>query len=208
MLSMLDEAGLVRRDPRGKSYSPGSRLVRMSRNVLLNPHERARRHTILETLAHRIGETCNLTMLDGTEVLYLDRVEAAWPLRMELAPGSRVPLHCTASGKLFLAMMPTKKRKRLTEYLPFTRYTELTITDRGQLESELNRIRAEGISTDNEEYVAGLICVAVPVFDRRKRCVASIAVHAPVARMSLARALDHTPELKSAAERIALTIDF
>jgi DNA-binding IclR family transcriptional regulator len=73
---------------------------------MLNGSLRAARHAILARVVEGIGETCNFTMLDGGEVIYLDRVEAAWPLRMNLSSGSRVPLHCTASGKLLLALQP------------------------------------------------------------------------------------------------------
>jgi len=205
MLGMLEAAGLVMREPGARRYAPGPRLATLGRNVMLNGSLRAGRRAILARLVEEIGETCNFTMLDGAEVIYVDRVEAAWPLRMNLTSGSRVPLHCTASGKLLLALLPKASRERITGQLALTRYTDTTITDRRQLATELARIRANRYSTDKEEYHAGLVCVAVPVMDARKRACAALAVQAPVSRMPLERALGHLPALRQAASAMAET---
>lgn len=205
LLGMLEAAGLAAREPRSRSYAPGPRLGRLAREVMLSGAFRAPRHAVLARLVGEIGETCNFTMLDGAEVIYIDRVEAAWPLRMNLSSGSRVPLHCTASGKLLLAMLPRAARERLISRLALTRYTDTTITESARLAAELERIRAQGYATDNEEFHAGLACVAVPVIDARKRPCAAIAVHAPVSRMPLARALEHLPGLRRAAQAMAAT---
>ncbi len=205
MLGMLESAGLVMREPGSRHYAPGARLAALGRNVMLNGSLRAARHAILARLVGEIGETCNFTMLDGAEVLYLDRVEAAWPLRMNLSSGSRVPLHCTASGKLLLALLPKTARERLIAHLALTRYTNTTIIEPKRLNAELARIRADRCATDNEEFHAGLVCVAVPVLDAKKRPCAAVAVHAPVSRMPLQRALTHLPGLRRAAASMAAT---
>lgn len=207
MLGMLESAGLVMREPGARRYAPGPRLAALGRNVMLNGAQRAARRAILARLVEEIGETCNFTMLEGAEVIYVDRVEAAWPLRMNLTSGSRVPLHCTASGKLLLALLPKPTRERLTAQLALPRYTDTTITDRKALGAELARIRANRYATDNEEYHAGLVCVAVPVMDGRKRACAALAVQAPVSRMPLERALGYLPTLRRAAEAMGSTFD-
>ena len=207
MLGMLESAGLVSREPGSRRYAPGPRLASLGRNVMLNGSLRAGRHAILARLVEEIGETCNFTMLDGPQVVYLDRVEAAWPLRMNLTSGSHVPLHCTGSGKLLLALLPKAARDRLIAHLSLTRYTETTITERKPLAAELARIRANRYATDNEEFHAGLVCVAVPVMDARRRACAAIAVHAPVPRMPLERALGHLPGLRRAAVAMAATFE-
>ena len=152
-----------------------------------------------------LGETVNLTMLDGSAVVYLARVETEWPLRMPLQPGSHVPLHCTASGKLLLALLPAARRRRIVDELALPRFTDHTITDRRALDAELASIRRDDLSTDNEEYLAGLVCVAVPVAASDGRNVACVAVHAPVARMPLDRALTHVPALRDAAAALGAT---
>jgi DNA-binding IclR family transcriptional regulator len=207
MLGMLQSAGLVMREPGARRYAPGPRLALLGRNVMLNASLRAGRRAILARLVEEIGETCNFTMLDGAEVIYVDRVEAAWPLRMNLTSGSRVPLHCTASGKLLLALLPKASRERLAAELALTRYTDTTITDCKRLTAELSRIRADRYATDNEEYHAGLVCVAVPVIDARKRACAALAVQAPVSRMPLERALGYLATLRRAASAMAAALN-
>ena len=200
MLAMLESAGLVVRDPGAARYAPGPRLASLGLGVMQNNSLSAARHAILAQLVEKIGETCNFTMLHGGEVMYLDRVEAAWPLRMNLTSGSRVPLHCTASGKLLLAYLPKPARDRILGALSYKSYTSSTIADRASLEAELARIRKGRHAVDNEEYHAGLVCVAVPTRGRNDKPCAAIAVHAPMSRMPLERALEHLPLLRKAAE--------
>ena len=206
MLGMLASAGLVIREPGTRRYAPGPRLAVLGRSIMLNGSLRAERRAILSRLVEEIGETCNFTMLDGAQVIYVDRVEAAWPLRMNLTAGSRVPLHCTASGKLLLALLPKASRDRLSAQLGLTRYTESTITDAKRLAAELARIRARRYATDNEEFHAGLVCVAVPVLGNKRAC-AALAVQAPASRMPLERALGYLPVLRRAASAMASTLD-
>jgi DNA-binding IclR family transcriptional regulator len=206
MLGMLESAGLVIREPGARRYAPGPRLAALGRNVMLNGSLRAERRAILARLVAEIGETCNFTMLDGAQVVYVDRVEAAWPLRMTLTSGSHVPLHCTASGKLLLALLPKASRERLTAQLGLARYTDSTITDPQRLAAELSRIRRNRYATDNEEFHAGLVCVAVPVLGKKRAC-AALAVHAPVSRMPLERALSYLGVLRRAASAMASTLD-
>jgi len=187
MLAMLESAGLVARDPGAARYSPGPRLAALGLGIM------------------QIGETCNFTMLHGGEVMYLDRVEAAWPLRMNLTSGSRVPLHCTASGKLLLAYLPKTSRDRMLGTLSYKSYTNSTIADRKSLEAELARIRKARYATDNEEFHAGLVCVAVPTRSPGGRPCAAIAVHAPMSRMPLERALEYLPLLRKAAGAMEAT---
>lgn len=139
-------------------------------------------------------------------MVYLDRVETAWPLRMNLQTGSRVPLHCSASGKLLLAHLPRAARQRLLERLPLERFTDSTLTSRAKLERELERIRAAGGATDDQEYITGLICVAAPVRVARGRVAAAVAVHAPTSHLPLDEALKHLPDLERAADALSETL--
>ena len=207
MLQQLELAGLLMREPDGKHYAPGARLSRFAEDVLLNAQSRATRHAILQGLVEEVGETCNFTMPSGTEVVYVDRVETAWPLRFHLQPGSRVPMHCSASGKLFLAFMPNAQRARLLDHLQYQRYTPNTITNRSRFDAELARVRSQGYALDNEEYLAGLVCVAVPVFaGSRQRVRGSIAVQAPVSRFPIADASTALPALQRAAKALSASI--
>lgn len=206
MLQSLEAGGLVAREPGQKNtYVIGPRLERLGVDVMMQSGARRQRHAILERLSTDLGETCNLSMLHDTQVLYLDRCESPWPLRLELKPGSHVPAHCSASGKLLLAMLPRAPRSALIRAMRLERFTPKTLADPNLLESELDRVVHKGIAVDNEEYVPGIVCVAVPVRDAQGRCIAAIAVHAPVSRMTLERALTFVPRLQDAAREMAAT---
>lgn len=206
MLGQLEGGGLLLREPGGRRYAPAPRLLRLAESSLSAGTQQGVRHAVLRQLAADIGESCNLTALSGAEVIYLDRVESAFPLRMELRPGTRVPIHCSASGKLFLAHLPPARRAAILDGLPLARHTASTFTDRRALEAELERIARQGYATDAEEFVDGLVCVAVPVPGAGRRTVhCAVALQAPAARMSLARALQQVPRLAEAAQALGRT---
>ena len=100
---------------------------------------------------------------------------------------------------------PRAERQRLLELLPLERFTERTITDRAVLESELDRIVSVGYAVDNEEYVLGVACVAVPVRNRHGDVIASLAVQGATARLPLMRAIEFVPRLRAAAAEIGST---
>ena len=202
IVTHLAHAGLVTREA-GSGYSVGPRLARLGRELIVNDAVRPLRHAILQRLVDALGETCNFTMLDGTQVVYLDRVETAWPLRVNLQPGSRVPAHCSASGKLLLAHLPPEQTAKRVAQLPMARFTAKTLVEPAALLAELALIRDRGYSVDDEEYLDGLVCVAVPVADERGRVWAAVAVHGPAARMPLSAALAHLPALRSAAQALS-----
>jgi len=204
MLQQLEAGGLLARGGDGRRYAITPRLMRFAETVLRSSTSTGVRHAVLRQLVADVGETCNLTALSGAEVIYLDRVETAFPLRLELGPGSRVPLHCSASGKLFLAHLPKPQRERLLDGLQYQRYTAHTLRSREALEGELDQIRRDGHSVDAEEFIDGLVCVAVPVREEPHgpvRC--AVALQAPAVRMPLSDALQQLDKLRTAAQRIA-----
>ncbi|MGZ5079428.1 MAG: IclR family transcriptional regulator [Usitatibacter sp.] len=205
LLAQLESAGWARREPGGKRFGIGARLSPLALRALTHSGEAATRRAILERLVVETRETCNLTMVDRGAVVYVDRVESAWPLRLTFRSGARVPLHCTASGKLLLALMPAAKRERLLTNLGFERHTANTITDRRALEADLKRIRRRRVGVDNEEFVTGLLCVAVPVPIDEGQSFAAVAIQAPVARMTLEQAMAQLPALERAAADLAQT---
>lgn len=208
ILSTLEHAGLVVREPGSKRYQCGSRLCALAGSVLLHSPMFATRHAILEELVEQTGETCNLTIPNGNTVMYLDRVETAWPLRIALSAGSSVPLFASASGKLFLAAMPRRTRDRLLRQSPMVRYTPKTLVEVPRLVAELDRVCEQGYATDDEEYLVGICCLAVPVRDADERTVAAVAMHAPISRLRLAEAMQFLPQLQAAAQAIAGTLDW
>jgi IclR family acetate operon transcriptional repressor len=200
--AQLLAGGFLARDVDERSFIVGPALRQLAFDTLNHGVVRGLRHAVLAELVAQVGETCNFTTLDGAQVLYLDRVEAQWPLRLTLDVGAHVPLHCTASGKLFLAQMPQAARDALIAQLPLPRMTRNTIVSAKGLRAECDRIAVQGHASDREEFIAGLIAVAVPVHGTDGIGRAAIAVHAPVARLALADAVAQLPALQAAATRM------
>lgn len=199
MLQQLESAGLLYRDGDGRHYSTGTRLRRLAQNLLLNDSHHDARHAVLRHLVEELGESCNITALSGSEIVYLDRVETAVPLRFYLHPGSRVPAHCSASGKMFLSQMTAAQRRRLLAHAPLARYTENTLTDLDKLEVEIQRVQQNGFAVDDEEFLPGLLCAAVPVPFESGRSNLCVAVQAPIIRLSPEKARQILPVLQRAA---------
>lgn len=208
ILATLEHAGWIGREPGSKRYACAEKLTAVAGEVLMRSTTRGARHAILEELVEQTGETCNLTIPNVNSVLYLDRVETGWPLRIALGAGSRLPLYASACGKLFLSYMPKRSRDRFVRLTPLIRHTANTFVDPGKLSRELEEVRARGYATDNEEYLPGICCLSVPVRDADSRVVAAVSVQAPVTRMRLDQAMEFLPLLKDAAESIAQTIDW
>lgn len=204
MLQQLESAGMIQREADGRHYGMALRLRRLGEDLLFNSTVHGARHAVLRTLVDEVGESCNITALAGGEVLYLDRVETPAPLRFYLQPGSRVPVHCSASGKLFLAQMSEAQRRRLLEPARLERYTPNTITGRAALEREIAQVQADGYALDREEFLPGLLCIAVLVPAAAGRASnTGIAIQAPVMRLPLKQVPRVLPALRRAAAALA-----
>lgn len=201
-ITLLEQLGFAQRTPNGKQYEVGHRLTALAIRAMGHSLRSAPRRAILTALVNEIGETCNITMLDGTSLIYLDRVESDWPLQYRLKVGSHVPLHCTASGKLFLSLTPPSLRHTLYQTGALERHTPRTITNARALETALARIRKTQIGTDNEEFIEGMTAIAVPIRDSKGRICATVAVHGPATRLSMKRAITLAPALRKAARAI------
>jgi IclR family transcriptional regulator, acetate operon repressor len=206
MLQQLEAANILQRDGDGRLYSTGARLRRLAENLLVNSSAHGARHSVLRRLVDEVGESCNITAFSGSEVLYLDRMETSAPLRFYLRSGSRVPAHCSASGKLFLSQLAPAQRRRLLAHAPLERFTDKTISDLATLELEIDAAKRNGYALDNEEFLPGLFCIAVPVPNLSKpqgRPSMGLAIQAPIMRMGVDKALQLLPALRRAAQTIA-----
>lgn len=205
LLKQLEGAWLVTRNAPARHYECSSRVRKMAINMLMTAGPAAARRAILQQLADAVQETCNLAISSGDDIVYLDRVEANWPLGTSLCPGSRVPYHCTASGKLLLSFLPKLQRDRLLSQLPLRGSTEQTITNLDVLRAELIDIRKKRLSFNNQEFMPGMIAIAVPVMLDKTRACAAVAIQSPIDRTSVESLRAFLPELRHAASEIAET---
>jgi len=164
----LEEEGFVQRDMDGRTYSPGPRLRSMAGGILSSLRIRTARQAILRRLSREIGETCNIALPDRDAMIYLERVETEWPLRIQLPIGTRVPFYCTASGKMYLASLARNHLKKYVAATDLDRRTPNTITDRGGLLAEIATVRRQGYALDREEFMDSMIALAVPGAGRQR----------------------------------------
>ena len=173
----MSEEGFAPRSPSGK-LRVGPALIHIavaSRRELR--HEAA---PYLERLSHEVGETVDLAVLDGDDVLFIDQYTSQNVLRIVSEIGARFPLYCTANGKALLAAMSDEE---IDSQVParLERLTPTTITDRDRLHEELDAVRVTGIAFDREEHTVGIAAVATSIRDAMGS-VAAVGVVLPAAR--------------------------
>ncbi len=195
----LEEEGFLQRDIDGRSYSAGQRLRKMAVNVLSSSRVRTVRLSVLNALTEELGETCNIATPDREGMVYLDRVETKWPLRIQLPIGTTVPFHCTASGKMYLSTLAPKLLSKYLATAVLDQHTEKSLTDPAVLLEEIDLTRARGYSTDNEEFMDGMVAIAVPIRDDRDRLMSTLSVHAPTQRVTVTDLVKHLDRFKKAA---------
>ncbi|QPC41526.1 IclR family transcriptional regulator [Kaustia mangrovi] len=203
LFATLEAEGFLQREMDGRSYTIAERLKRMSANVLSSAHIRTARYAVLNALAEEIGETCNISIPDSDAMIYLERVETKWPLRIQLPVGTQVPFYCTASGKMYLSTLSDVELDCYLDAAHLEARTRRTITDRAKLRKALQDTRKRGYSQDDEEFMEGMIALAVPVSDDRSRLLATLSFHAPTQRLTLKGALAHLGPLRAAADKLS-----
>ncbi len=175
----------------------------MAAGVLSSTRIRSARLAVMGRLADDVGETCNLAVPGRSSMIYLDRVETHWPLRIQLPVGTHVPFHCTASGKLYLSTLSKTRLERVLNNTKLERRTRNTKTTKKDLLEEIRQIQAKGYAEDNEEFIDAMVALAVPVLDPNERLVSTLALHAPAPRLSLPKVRKHLPRLRRAAGELS-----
>jgi len=203
LLQTAEAEGFLQRDLDGRSYGPGLRLRQIAVHTMSSERLRTGRLAILKAVAEEIGETCNLATPDREGMTYLDRVETKWPLRIQLPIGTQVPFHCTASGKMYLSTLRDSTLEAVLNSRSLEGLTEKTIITSDALRAELAETRKRGYSQDDEEFMLGMTAVAVPVIDSTGRLIATLSVHAPGQRHSIADLIQFLPNLKDAARKLS-----
>ena len=135
-------------------------------------------------------------------MIYLDRVETHWPLRIQLPIGTQVPFHCTASGKMYLSSLRSDKLDRLLNLMPMVQHTEKTLTGPEALRKELARTRERGYSIDDEEFMDGMVAVAVPIRDDQGRLLTTLSLHAPDQRADIPKLEGYLDRLRDAVRQL------
>jgi IclR family acetate operon transcriptional repressor len=206
LLATLVHRGYVRQNRESSRYYLGSKLALLGEGAPRYTEMRLQAQTALAALTDLIDETSNLVVLEDTAAVYIDQVQCKQVVRLFTAIGNRVPLQCTAAGKVLLSHLPADARDRIVERLDFRSYTPRTIASRSALLSALETARRNGYALDEEEYQTGVRCVAVPVFGTDGQAIAAISVSAPAHRLPRPRAAEILPAMKRAAAAVTTSM--
>jgi IclR family pca regulon transcriptional regulator len=198
---------------RSRKYRLGLRVTDLGMSALNSTGLRENVHPFLEELRERTGYTIGLAVLDGTEILYVDRARSWRRAEREtdlgLHPGSRMPAYCTAMGKVLLANLPDEVQRDLIAQLQLERNTPRTITSKQALRTELERISENGYALNDQELRPGLQAIAVPVRDESREAVAAIGIAASPEAITVAELTDALgPHLISTAARISSRLGY
>lgn len=202
LLTTLVGEGLLERDPGTGGYRLGIVMFELGEAVRVHLDLHAAAGPVLAHLREQTGESSQVGVLDGDEVVYVDRLESAHSLRLMYEAGRRVPAHCTSSGKVLLAHLPEHAREAALAR-PHRRLTPHTIVDADALREELAVVRSRGWAEAVNEREIGVASLAAPVRDRYGQVVAAVSIGAPVARFGAIPRRRHARALVGAGEAIS-----
>lgn len=200
-ISNLIEEGLLslRRD---HSYELGLTLLKLASRAWAGNQFRTIAEPHLHRLHEQTGETVHLGVLQGLDVIYLDKVESRQAVRMHSQIGNASPAYCTGVGKAALAALPDTERNKLISAISFRRHTENTLADENALRIEIDEIRRSGVAFDRQEHEPGIHCVAAPIHSHDREFVAGISTTAPAYRISIDQLAEWAPLVQAAARAI------
>jgi DNA-binding IclR family transcriptional regulator len=182
----LEANGFLNQNPDTRKYQLGLKLVERAFAMLDEVEIRHVAYPFLRDLRDKWNETVNLAILDGQDVVYVERFLGTKALGMRSEVGRRAPAHSTALGKAILSTLPVTEVQRFVSQHDLQAMTERTITDPNQFLAEIDKTREQGYAVDDEENEIGGRCVSVPIFDHTGQAVAAVSVSAPTARLTQA----------------------
>ena len=196
-----------------RKYRLGLKVTDLGMSALDSTGLREHAHDYLEELRQRSSYTTSLAVLDGAEILYVDRARSfrrgQGKLDLGLAPGSRLPAYCTAMGKLLLANLPEPEQHELLTEMTLTKQGPNTITSKKGLLTELRQIHEEGFAVNDQELAAGLCAIAAPVRNEAREVLAAVSLSADSAVISLEQMVDALePHLVATADQISARLGY
>ena len=168
-----------------KKYLPGPKI----RNLILKslPYEPnfTLRRSYLRKLTNDIEETVSLSIPIGTKLVYFDRIEFHWPMQLNLEAGDHLPLHASASGKLYLSSIEEEKVIQIFKNIKTPKTAKNTITDISQFKKELRKIKNQGYAFDDEEWFDGMVGLSVPIFNSKNELCFCLSTHTAKSRKDI-----------------------
>lgn len=193
----------ARQDPESLKYSLTFKFCGISNQILAQNNMIDLARPYLKELAEQTGETVHLVQIDGTQAVYIDKVEASHnSVRLVSKVGKSIPLYCSGVGKAMLADMSDDKIRNIWEKSIIRKLTEYTVTDFMEFQKLIAQIRQDGYALDNEENELGVRCIAVSLKNYKSKPSYAISVSAPKDRMSDERLQEIRKQILTAKENI------
>lgn len=208
LLQTLKQLGYVNQDPQTEHYHLTIRLFELGARALENTDLIKEADIEMRKIAEATRETVHLGALDEDMIIYIHKIDSEYGLRMASRIGRRNPLYSTAIGKILLAYMPEAEANKLLAHIHFTPSTAKTLANAQAVLNILPKIREQGYSEDNEEQEEGLVCIAVPVFDRFGRVIAGLSLSFPTLRCGADTKTHYIKLLKDGAAAISSRIGY
>ncbi len=184
LLATLEHRGYIEQNKATESYRLGPKTLQIGVIFIEQRECRRQARPILENLAAACGETAVVGVLRAGQVVFMDGVETQRTVRVASRIGQILPAHCTAVGKVQLAMLAPADIEQLYTETKLTVLTEKSIKTRELLLTELKAIAEKGYALENEECDAEVRSIAVPVRDFSKKVIAALAITAPAVRLT------------------------
>ncbi len=196
-----------------RKYRLGLRVSDLGMSALNCTGLREHSRPYLEELRQRSSYTVNLAVLDGPEILYVDRARSFRrgqnKIDLNLRPGSRLPAYCTSMGKVLLANLPEAEKQDLIDGVTLVRRGPNSITSKKALRTELEHVLDEGLAVNDEELSQGLISMAAPIYQERRDVVAALNMAAHTSMISIEEMVDQlAPHLVSTADQISARLGY
>lgn len=208
LLIGLLERNYVEQDPKTSRYYPGTKLLTLQAHGIRRRHLGRRAYPQLSRLRQQLDETVNLGVLSETSVIYLESLAPDSAMGFYAPPGTRMPIHCTAMGRVFLATLPAGARDSTLDSLDLKAFTPRTITSLPALRASLAGVIERGYAVDDEEFAVGVRCLAAPIRDHTGGVVAGVSVTALAARMPPGRDVEVAPLVLETSHQISRSLGF
>lgn len=184
VLSTLEARDMVEVDPQDQSWHIGPMAFRLGSAFLRRSGVVERSRAVMRSLMEDTGETSNLGIEKGGDVMFVSQVETHESIRAFFPPGTVSPMHASGIGKALLSQFSEPALDRFLDHGALERFTERTICDPYTLKADLALIRSRGFAFDDEEKATGMRCVAAPILNSHGEAIAGISVSGPSTRMS------------------------
>jgi len=201
-LVTLQSLGYARRDQQDR-WAMTLKLFNTGSRALDHLDLYAAARPVAEELADHLGETVHMGVLEGDAAVYVLKIESKHTIRMFSRVGRRIPLHCTAIGKVLLAFGEAEERAAALRTLRLVAHTPRTLVARVALEAELDKVRRQGFAIDNEEHEHGIRCIGAPVLGHTGAVVAALSASWPTIRFPADGIGQATAAVRAAAARIS-----